>query len=264
MYKALFLDLDGTLLDDNKNISEENKNAIQYATNKGAYVIITSGRAITATQIFLEKMQGCRYIIFSNGAGIYDVENNEFISLITIEKELCLEMYRYAIKKDICMRFDTNYGRFITNMKYAINTDIKMEEDIEEFLDKNLIIQVSFIHDSKEKIYELIKNINDNLGKDLKVEDVFITGPNGDFFATCAINPAASKGNAVCGMCKFLKIDLQDAIAMGDGLNDISMLSVVGLGVAMGNATSETKEAAKEITCTNNENGVAKIIMSNF
>lgn len=264
MYKAIFLDLDGTLLDDDKNISSENIDAIKYAINKGAYVIITSGRPINASKKFWEKAQASRYIIFSNGAGIYDTENKECISTITIEKEICLEMYNYAIKKGVCVRLDTIYGRFITDMNYATSTDYELKEDINKFLDDNLIIQMSFIYENKEKIYELVECINKNPRRELKVEDVFITGPNGEFFATCAINPSASKGNAVNGLCKFLKIDKEDAIAMGDGLNDISMLSTVGLGVAMGNATSEVKLAAKEITCTNNENGVAKIIMCNF
>ena len=66
------------------------------------------------------------------------------------------------------------------------------------------------------------------------------------------------------GLCKFLKIDIKDVIAIGDGLNDISMIKTAGLGVAMENAEKEVKEIADEITSTNLENGVAKILRAKF
>ena len=77
-------------------------------------------------------------------------------------------------------------------------------------------------------------------------------------------NKVISKGNAISKLCEFLKIDINDVIAFGDGINDISMLKIVGLGVAMENAQSEAKEVAKEITITNNDSGVAKVLMSKF
>jgi hydroxymethylpyrimidine pyrophosphatase-like HAD family hydrolase len=73
-----------------------------------------------------------------------------------------------------------------------------------------------------------------------------------------------SKGNAIYGLCKFLKIDINDVIAIGDGINDISMIKVVGLGVAMENGEPEVKAVAKEITTTNLENGVAKVLKEKF
>lgn len=66
------------------------------------------------------------------------------------------------------------------------------------------------------------------------------------------------------GLCKFLKINLNDVIAIGDGINDISMLQTVGLGIAMENANKELKKHAKEITLTNNNNGVAHILRNKF
>ena len=66
------------------------------------------------------------------------------------------------------------------------------------------------------------------------------------------------------GLCKFLKINLDEVIAIGDGINDISMLKTVGLGVAMENADIILKEYAKEITLTNNNNGVAHILKNKF
>lgn len=66
------------------------------------------------------------------------------------------------------------------------------------------------------------------------------------------------------GLCKFLKINLDEVIAIGDGINDISMLKTVGLGVAMENADTNLKKYAKEITLTNNNNGVAHVLKNKF
>ena len=73
-------------------------------------------------------------------------------------------------------------------------------------------------------------------------------------------NPTISKGNAMAGLCKFLKIDLKDTVAIGDKINDISMIKMAGLGVAMGNATEDVKKVADFITTTNDEDGVAKVL----
>lgn len=265
MYKAIFLDLDGTLLDDKKNISQENLEAIKYAIEKGVYVCIASGRSIESTKKYWTKAGASRYMIYSNGAGILDCQENENISVLTIEKDITLKLFNYAVKNGICVRLDTPYGRYITDMLYNVsNTEMELTEEIEKFLNENKIVQLSFVHVAKEKIDDLVEFFNNTINHELKIEDLFTTGLNNEFFAMNVVNTSVSKGNAIAGLCKFLKIDLKDVIAMGDGLNDISMLSTVGLGVAMGNATSEVKLAAKEITCTNNENGVAKIIMCNL
>lgn len=265
MYKAIFLDLDGTLLDDKKNISQENLDAIKYAIKKGAYVFIASGRSIESTQKYWTKVSASRYMIYSNGAGIFDCQENENISILSIENDVILKLFNYAIKNDICVRLDTPYGRYITNMLYCVNgTEMKLTEEIEKFLNENEVVQLSFVHVIEEKIYDLVEFFKNNINQELKIEDLFKTGLNNEYFAMNVVNTAVSKGNAIEGLCKFLKIDLKDVIAMGDGLNDISMIERVGLGIAMENAKEEVKKVAKIVTCTNNESAVAKIIKANF
>ena len=74
------------------------------------------------------------------------------------------------------------------------------------------------------------------------------------------INSSVSKGNAILGLCKYLKINPDEAMAFGDDLNDISMINSV-YGVAMGNAFDDLKTMAKEVvSTTNNESGISKIL----
>lgn len=264
MYKAVFLDLDDTLLDSNKNISEENQEAIKYVKEKGGQVFIASGRSIEVTKKYRNLIEANTYIIYSNGAGIFDCDANEKLFSADMEKEIVLKLYNYAIKNDIGIRIDTPYGRYINGEKYAIKLDVVFEDEGEKIIIDNDILQVSFLSESEEKRSKVIEFIDKNIHKTVKIENIFKTGYNEEFFAINLVNTNVSKGNAISGLCKFLKIDIKDVIAIGDGLNDISMIKMAGLGVAMANAESKVKEAADEITSTNLENGVAKILKAKF
>lgn len=265
MYKIVFLDLDDTLLDDKKNISNENIDAIKYVQEKGGLVCIASGRSIEATKKYLNKANADRYVVYSNGAGIFDCEANESLFSADIEKEICIELYNYAIVNNIGIRIDTPYGRYVSDEKYALRFDIVYDENEGlELIKDNNILQISYLTEIENLRTEAIEFINENIPKTVKIENIFKTGMNNEFFAINIINKNVSKGNAINGLCKFLKIKMEEVIAIGDGLNDISMIEMAGLGVAMGNAEEEVKKFANEITSTNLENGVAKVLKNKF
>ncbi len=260
MYKAIFLDLDGTLLDDNKNVSEKNKEAIQYAEEKGAIVCLCTGRQSRAAKKFkkMADVKG-RYLISANGSEIEDLEEKEVLFSSNLDKDLCKNLYNLAQEKECLIRIDTVYGRYINNLKYTYFEEFELNEDIDKFLNENNVIQITIAVEGEKEIDKIINYISKLNRTDIKIENRYKI----QFFNLWAINVInvnASKGNAIYGLCKYLKIDPKDVIAMGDDLNDISMLKTAGLGVAMGNAMEEVKAVAKEITKTNNENGVAETI----
>lgn len=263
MYKAIFLDLDGTLLDDDKNVSEENKKAINMAEENGVSVCLCSGRQ----KEFVKKIKAkaginSQYVISSNGCEIYDLKNNEILFTANLEEDLSKNLYEFCERRKFLIRVDTSYGRYINNMEYEYSGELELSEGIDKFLKNNNVIQISICTKEETEIDEAIEYVK-SLNADVKIENRYHTG-NGvwSLWAINVINKNASKGNAIYGLCKYLKIDIKDVIAMGDDLNDISMIKQAGLGVAMENAILEVKQVADEITCTNNENGVAKIINS--
>lgn len=265
MYKAVFLDLDDTLLDNEKNISNENIEAIKYVKEKGGLVCIASGRSIEVTKKYHNIADTSRYIIYSNGAGIFDCDANEKLFSADIEKEICFDLYNFAKDNNYGIRIDTPYGRYISNEKYAIKLDIVFDlEEGKDIILENDILQISLLTETEEKRKESIDFVNQNVSTNIKIENIFKTGYSEEFFAINIVNKNVSKGNAIHGLCKFLKIDINDVIAIGDGVNDISMIKAVGLGVAMENGSPEAKAVAKEITTTNLENGVAKILKEKF
>ncbi len=266
MYKAVFLDLDGTLLDDDKNISKENREAIENASKKGAMVCLCSGRQQDFVKVLKEQAGASRYIICSNGTQIYDCDSGEEIFSMTVEEELTSDLYEIAKAKDYVIKLDTKYGKFINSDKYYFPTEMLIEEDHEKFLAENKVLQITIATDTEAEVDEIIKYLTGLRRTDIKIYNKYksATKEGREFWGMNVINSNASKGNAINGLCKYLKIDVNDVIAMGDDLNDISMMQAVGMGVAMGNACKEVKEHAKEITKTNNENGVAETLNSKF
>lgn len=266
MYKAVFLDLDGTLLDDKKNVSKENREAIEHVIKKGGQAYIASGRSLVATKKYWEMLHLNRYIIHSNGAGIYDAYTDKTIYIIDMKKNICKQLYEYAVRNSLCIRLDTLNGRYIGSEEYRVHEEeILLENNTIDIIGTRKILQISITSKEEEAIKRTVEYIENNMQKeDIRIEDIFKSGENNDFFAINAINPKASKGNAISKLCEILQLDISDVIAFGDGMNDISMLSTVGLGVAMGNAKEEVKEKAKITTLTNNENGVAEVLMTKF
>lgn len=265
MYKAVFLDLDGTLLDDNKRISEENKEAIKYAKEKGTQIIICSGRQQNTIKEYRNEIDASNYIICCNGAEIYDCNTKQDLFTANIPDDLIYKLYNYANERNYLARFDTKYGRYINNMNYFISKEIYLDEDVDKFINENKILQFTVGTETEEQIDKTIEYIKSLNRSDIKIENRYkaIAGEC-KFWAINIINSNASKGNAISGLCKYLKIDVNDVIGMGDDYNDISMMDAVGCGIAMGNAMKLVKEHAKEVTVTNNENGVAKILKSKF
>lgn len=266
MYKAVFLDLDGTLLDDEKNISMENRKAIEKAKEKGAVVCLCSGRQQDFVKDLRIEAGASRYIICSNGAQIYDCDSGEEIFAMTVDEELTEDLFEIAKARGYVIKIDTKYGKFINSDKFYFPTEILIEEDSEKFLKENKALQITIDADKEEEIDELIKYLTGLRRSDFVIYNKYFarTKEGKPFWALNVLNSSASKGNAIHGLCKYLKIDTEDVIAMGDDINDISMLKAVGMGVAMGNATDEVKVNAKEVTKTNNENGVAETLNSKF
>lgn len=267
MYRAVFLDLDGTLLTDDKKVSEENKKAIKYVQEKGGIACICSGRQKDAVKAYKE-MAGCdKYIICSNGTQIYDCEKDEELFSCNLEKDICTMLVNYVIKNNFYIRIETSYCRYVNSRDYFVKYEIVLDnnEELFEIINENNILQITIGTNTEEDMKKVLKDIENMQREDIKIENVYPPDVHGaKAWSANIINKNASKGNAIYGLCKYLKINIEDVIAMGDDSNDISMIKAVGLGIAMGNAGEDVKEYAKEITKTNMENGVADVLYKKF
>ena len=253
MYKAIFIDIDGTLRDSNKRISKRTIKAIKKITKKGVLVVLCSGRPKKYTEYLSKKCHASKYIITSVGGAIYNYVEDTTLYLNIMDKTACLELYK------ISQREHTDFLLHVGQEDNIISvSDIKI--NIENFINQNDILQCVIIDEDFEKIKNLeseIKSIQNvqikNRHRSLLYED---EPQNGNIYYGIA-NIESSKGNAIKELCKILNIDLKDTIAIGNDYNDISMFNIAGYSVVMDNAKESIKKYASEVTESNDNDGVA-------
>lgn len=262
MYKLIAIDMDGTLLNSQGKLSDANKESIRLAKEKGIKVVITSGRALSALDRFLEETDLKDlddYVIANNGGTVHKGHTGECIFFIGIKGSDALKIYEESKKigfkihiygKEVCfITEESKYSDFEINHigtkveKVDFNNYIKEDDDLVKILlfaeEDEIDSKIEMLsQDIKEK-YHLVKSL-----------------PN-----LVEILPKNSnKGNGIEALGKILKINSEEIIAIGDQANDIEMIEYAGLGIAMGNAIDEIKEIASYITDTNDNDGVAKAI----
>ena len=261
-YKALALDLDGTLMDSNKKLSEVNKEAVWKAIDKGTAVILASGRPMfgvepVAKMIELDKRGG--YILAYNGGNILDCKTGKLIYSREIPSQCISDINNAARANNVYAL--TYYGdrivaesdtdEYVIKEAFCNSTDIKKVDDLTAFVDyqvaKFLVVGVH------EKLLPVQKELVDKHGD---VLDIFFSE---DYFLEIVPKNVA-KDASLEALLEQLGLDKSQLIACGDGMNDMSMIKFAGLGVAMENAYPKVKECADYIAASNDDNGVAKVI----
>lgn len=259
MYKAIFIDIDGTLRDDLGKISERTKQAIREVRKKGMIVVICSGRPINSTVEVSKICYASEFVVTSNGAHGYDYKKDKCIFKNPMKQEACIKLYNLAKENDTNFIMNTEKGRFVlkkTNNEY----DILLNEPIDNFVKKYDIMQCLLQDKSFEKIRDLKADIEKIEGVGIKNQSKSLTNPKmkpRELTYYDVADEKTSKGYGVRKMCEALNINLNEVISIGDDYNDISMFDVTGLSVVMGNANDEVKSKAKYEIPSNNEEGVA-------
>jgi Cof subfamily protein (haloacid dehalogenase superfamily) len=284
MAKLIAIDLDGTLLNSKSQISTENLKAIKNAQNAGIEVVIATGRAHFDVQALFKNTGVKTWIIGANGATIHAPDGSLYYSQ-PIEPELAYDIlrsleedgYYYEVFSKECIFTPLN-GRELLQIEIDRMKSANPEVDISS-LEEALVKQFSQTGFCFIDSYKDIKNASAEVYNILAFsffEEKLATGwaKYGNIDALTIVTSAhhnfelehceASKGNALRRLSKKLNIPLTSTIAIGDSMNDVSMLKLAGRGVAMGNARQEVKEISDEITLTNDEHGVAKFILSNI
>ncbi len=262
-YKAIALDLDGTLLNSKKEISKRNKEAIKKAAKAGVKIILASGRPIPgvkiiAKQLHLEEVGG--YILSYNGGMIIDCKTEEVIRRETIPEKYYADIVHCANKFDVTTLTYDSVGILTNN---AEDEYVQLESRI-----NNIPVKEVFHLEEEAQIeppvkfmcvgeYKTLQKVQEKLDEKLKgAINVFFSEP---FFME--ITPQGiEKASSLEILLNTLGIERQALIACGDGYNDIPMMRYAGLSVAMDNAQEETKEWADYIAPSNDEDGVAVAI----
>ena len=267
-YKIVFIDIDGTLVNDEKVIPKENIETIKRLKKDGVEIVLASGRPYHSIEKYSNIVGARPYIIGSNGGVVVNFENNKILYNTNIDKSLALEVLKFIKENNLFTAITMSGNLVLEKEMYSLtkeNRDELIEVDsLEEYL-KNTnesIIKFSIMSDQKENLEDTREKMINKFNLTITNVDTFviqkkyrIDGKNP--FIMDIMQEYVSKGEAIKKLCNYLNFNTSETIIFGDGMNDIEMFELDAYKVAMGNAANRIKEMADYITKTNNEAGVA-------
>lgn len=272
--KIIALDLDGTLLDSQKRLSEGNRAALEEAAAKGVHIVPTTGRFFGMMPQAIRDLPFVRYAITINGAQVYDRETDTAIVREEIPLDMALDIIRLLDGYDViydCYR--SNWGWMTESLQakaedYA--TDAHYLKMVREFrnpvLELKEYLKSTAAEGDVQKVMLFARNTPGSESVTRAItEAVTARFPSikvtSSTWNNLELNIAtAHKGNSLKRFAEHLGYTLDNCMALGDGTNDLSMIEAAGLGVAMSNAHPLVLAAADHVTVSNDEDGVAKAI----
>lgn len=270
-YKLIAFDLDGTFLRDDKSIPEENLRALEAAAARGIEPVPATGRIFRGLPAPLKELPFLHYYILSNGAAVYDRRKDRILYRGDVELETALRCYEYLDTLPVIYDCYQNEQGWITRSMlesappyFALEPEVlkmlyglrKPVEDLKETLRQR--------GESLQKLQAFFKPEDEAL-RQATIRELPRRFP--ELVATTSVknnieinSVNAGKGKALRALCAALGFDAAQAVAFGDGSNDMEMLRMAGLGVAMANASAEIKAAADMVTESNEDGGFARAV----
>lgn len=263
--KILFVDLDGTLLNDDKEITAENRAAIETATGMGHAIVVTTGRALVSTQKQVERLgltgPGC-YAITSNGALIIDTHSGEIVFKTGVSRDVIRpifdEAYAFGLHAQTYTADHAVCERAGREMEYYSRTTLLpylLVEDAAAALTEDPVKLLFIDLDNKQNL----ENFRAHMEPYTREHglDMFFSSELYLEFLPHGIN----KGSGVRFLSQLLHVPLSHTIAAGDAENDITMLEAAGTACVMANAAPGMERYADYVTeRDNNHSGIAEII----
>ena len=257
--KAIFLDLDGTLNNDQKIITDKTKAALMEMQEQGVCLVLASARpspGLYKERDILRLQDHGGVLMSYNGGRIVDAKSGAVLFETSMDLEQTKAVLRFLEKLPVTPILDDGVQFYVTDKNgYKVDyecqnnrmtcTEVESLADFLHFAPIKILMSVL-----PEQITEVQRQIAEFLPEELTVVQ---TAP----FYLEVIPAVINKGQGLRDTCKALGIDPCDTVAFGDAENDIPMLRAAGTGVAMGNATEAVKAAADEVTHSNNEDGIA-------
>lgn len=270
-YKLFACDLDGTLLDDNSNVSKANFDAIEQMKKDGIEFALCTGRTFYEIPQSLRDFESIRYIIYSDGSAIFDKKENKNIYEHYIDMPTLLKLYKLLSSYDTMIEFYENKEpktdksklnvssyRYYKIDEYYFDVIDKTRIGIDDlssavnYFDKCELINIFFKNnDERKECFEKLKQFDNIIFTTSMTNNIEITAEN------------VSKGTALSRLADLVNVNGDEIIAAGDSKNDLTMFEFAGLPIAACNASDEIKSITKNTACSNNES-IVKYIYDNY
>jgi Cof subfamily protein (haloacid dehalogenase superfamily) len=258
MYKLIAIDIDDTLINDDKEVTPATQKALEQAVAAGVVVTLATGRAYASAQAIARQTGLNVPIITYQGALVKNLLDEEVLYERYVPQDAVRKLFEYCVEHNLHLQTyidDKLYAReenqklidysTLNSTRYYVEPD--WEKLVAQKTPKMLII------DDPDFLDELAPILRELLG-----DAVHITKSKPYFLEI--MHHEGTKGLALEFLAGHFGCDLSETIAVGDSWNDHEMLEAAGLGVAMENAIPALKEIANFITLSNNEDGVKHVI----
>lgn len=262
-YRLIALDIDGTLVDDQKRLLPSSLNALLAAQEMGIKVALASGRPTFGCKKLVEQLKLKEYggyVLSYNGGKIISCKEGEILgrrtialellpNIYTATKEAGLEIISYTRDEIICEDADTAFVK----RQSEINGDMQIRK-VDSLLTALKKEPFTYTITGKPEALKALKeNLEKQLGQQLSMRILY----------DCLLEvlpKGVDKGSSLAFLIQDLGLAKEEVIAVGDSYNDLGMLEIAGLGVAMANATEAIKRTADYVTKSNNEDGIYHLL----
>ncbi|HFH7097008.1 TPA: HAD-IIB family hydrolase [Streptococcus agalactiae] len=270
--KAVFFDIDGTLLNDCKNVQKSTIKAIRNLKDQGILVGLATGRGPSFVQPFLENL-GLDFAVTYNGQYIYS--RSEIIYTNQLSKTTVYRLIRYAgarrreislgtasglLGSGIIGLGTSRLGQIVSSLvprKWAKAIERSFKHFIRRIKPQNIDSLMIIL---REPIYQVVLVATEGESERIQKQFPRVKLTRSSPYSMDVISEEQSKVKGIERVGQRYGFDLSEVIAFGDSDNDIEMLSQVGIGVAMGNASQQVKENARYTTADNNDDGISKAL----
>lgn len=266
--KLIALDLDDTLLNDQRQITEDNVEALKECAEKGIYIVLCSGRAEDAILPFVKRLgifesdklsEYGRYIVAINGCSIYDLKSQKQIYCRKVESDILLKANEIAENKGFATEVYTPSTIYYRKLTQWTKLDVDLcglkggqVSDYENFLKQGFTKML--VPGEPDALQELQTQLKKEFGNRAVI---FTSKP---YFLEI-LPPDCGKGEAVTILAEKLGFTAKETMGFGDSMNDESMIRLCGYGVVMQNGLPQMKDIATYITeKDNNHGGIADFL----
>ncbi len=265
--KIIATDLDGTLLaPDHVSVTPRTMSALVKAHEKGTKIAISTGRTLSLIKDVSDKLPFVDYIIYSNGAGVYDCKKGETVYVQPVSREKAEKFIDLLDSQSVYYNVYADGNIYLT---YESDTSIFEKVDLPKAFLHQFISTALTVNDIKnETKNKAIEMIVVYFASDVARRDIMkLVNELGELHTVSSfsdnieiMSDVASKGQAVNAICDILGCTAANAMTFGDAWNDCSMLEFADYSFAMANGDEKCKQSAKNICPSNAEDGVAQMI----
>lgn len=274
MIRLIAFDMDGTVLNDEKKILKETKEALEQAARAGIEIVPATGRPFCGISDEIYRLDGVRYVLTTNGAGIYERDSKTCLYEDAIPLSAYLPMLAEVEAYDVMADTFLKGGALMTKRKRDFLPRMRLTKEIRDYiLSSRQVVesQVDYLRERGEDVEKLTINFAyDEDGHRIDYDAVWevlkkypdVNAVSGGMKNIEVTKKGVSKASGLLYLGKKLGIAPEEMMVFGDSGNDLDMIKMAGIGVAMANAEPEVLKAADFVTKSNNENGVGGFLVS--